>query len=172
VRCHRATSILSQDAEIDPSIWAEAQKLALNIAASIPYFLTKNVREFVDQALAFDATPKAMTPGPAVGGLLITHTIYIASNLSVVEPAMKMYLKECLSWIGQNMGIGQAAMLSEVDSMKGAFDWEALLIGLIDYIYESVRVCQAGACSGLGRHAYLKVAIQHVSASPVAYLLF
>jgi hypothetical protein len=115
VRCHWATTHLPQDAEIDPSIWEEAQKLALDIAASIPYYLAENVQVFLNQTLASDMTSKAMIPGPSVGGLLLMHTLYMVSKLSVVDPALKDYLKDCLAWIGRNMGIGQATMLSEVN---------------------------------------------------------
>ena len=95
-------------------IWEEAQKLALNIASSIPYCLSENVHIFLDQTLASDETSKSMVPGPSVHGLLVMHTLYMVSNLSVVDPALKVYLKDCLEWIGLNMGIGQATMLSKV----------------------------------------------------------
>jgi hypothetical protein len=115
VRCHWAITHLPQDAEIDPSIWEEARKLALDIAASIPYYLAENVQVFLNQTLASDMTSKAMIPGPSVGGLLSMHTLYMVSKLSVVDPVLKDYLKDCLAWIGRNMGIGQATMLSEVN---------------------------------------------------------
>jgi hypothetical protein len=115
VRCHWATTKLLQDAEIDPLIWEEAEKLALNIAASIPYYLALNVQAFLNQALASDTTSKTIIPGPSVGGLLLMHTLYMVSKLSVVDPALKVYFNDCLAWIGRNMGIGQATMLSEVD---------------------------------------------------------
>jgi len=114
VRCHWATTNLHQDSEIDPLIWEEAQNLASNIAASIPYYLAENVQVFLNQTLASDVASKAMTPGPSVGGLLLMHTLFMVSNFSVVDPALKVYLKDCLAWIGRNMGIGQATMLSKV----------------------------------------------------------
>jgi hypothetical protein len=114
VRCDWAIGNLPQDSEIDPLIWEEAQKLALNIASSIPYYLSENVHIFLNQALASDGTLKAMVPGPSVRGLLVMHTLYTVSNLSVVDPALKVYFKDCLGWIGLNMGIGQAIMLSKV----------------------------------------------------------
>lgn len=120
VRCHRATAHLHRDAEIDPSIWEEAQKLAMDIAASIPYYLAENVQVFVNQTLTSDTPPKAMTPGRSVGGLLSMHTLYMISKLSVVDPVLKDYLKDCLAWIGQHMGIGQATMLSEVKTESKA----------------------------------------------------
>ena len=122
VRCHWTTTNFPQDAEIDPSIWEEAQRLSLEIAASIPYFLAENVQAFWNQTLASDMKPKPMVPGPSVGGLLSMHTLYSMSKLSVVDPTLKDYLKDCLAWIGRNMGIGQATMLSEVRYIKGPFD--------------------------------------------------
>lgn len=105
----------TQDTEIDPLIWEEAQKLALKMVASIPYFLSENVQVFADQSLASGPTSsQAITPGPSVGGLLIMHTLYMVSKLSVLDPMLKIYLKDCLAWIGRNMGIGQATMLAEV----------------------------------------------------------
>lgn len=115
VRCHWATTQLPQGAEIDAWIWEEAQKLASNIAASIPYFLAENVEVFLNQALTSDVPSKAMIPGHPVGGLLSMHTLYKVSKLSVVDPLLKDYLKDCLAWIGRKMGIGQATMLSEVN---------------------------------------------------------
>jgi hypothetical protein len=115
VRCQWAIAHLPQDAEIDPFIWEEAQKLTLDIVASIPYFLAENAQVFSNQTLASDMTSKAMIPGPSVGGLLSMHTLYMVSKLSVVNPVLKDYLKDCLAWIGRNMGIGQATMLSEVN---------------------------------------------------------
>ena len=115
VRCHWATTNLPQDAKMDPLIWQEAQKLALSITASIPYFLAGNVQVFLNQSLASDVTSKTMIPGPSVGGLLSMHTLYMVSKMSVVDPALKVYLNDCLAWIGRNMGIGQATMLSEVN---------------------------------------------------------
>jgi hypothetical protein len=94
-------------------IWEEAQKLASNIAASIPYYLAGDLQVFLNQTLASGVGYKAMIPGPSVGGLLLMHTLYMVSNMSVVDPALKVYLKDCLAWIGQNMGIGQATMLSK-----------------------------------------------------------
>lgn len=109
----------TQDTEIDPLIWEEAQKLALKMVASIPYFLSENVQVFADQSLASGATSsQAITPGPSVGGLLIMHTLYMVSKLSVLDPMLKIYLKDCLAWIGRNMGIGQATMLAEDTSMN------------------------------------------------------
>lgn len=115
VRCHWATTHLPQDAEIDPLIWEEAQKLTLDIVSSIPYYLAEDVQVFLNQALSSDIASKAIIPGPPVGGLLSMHTLYMVSKLSVVDPVLKDYLKDCLAWIGRNMGIGQATMLSEVN---------------------------------------------------------
>jgi hypothetical protein len=115
VRCNCAMAHLPQNNENDSSIWEEAQKLSLDIAASIPYYLSDNLQVFLDRTLASDTMPKLMIPGRPVGGLLSMHTLYKVSKLSVVDPVLKDYLKDCLGWIGRNMGIGQATMLSEVN---------------------------------------------------------
>ncbi|MCJ1398025.1 hypothetical protein MMC11_001222 [Xylographa trunciseda] len=133
VRCHWATVHLPQNAEIDPLIWEEAQNLTLGIVASIPYYLAENVQVFMNQTLASGMTSKAMTPGPSVGGLLSMHTLYMMSKLSVVDSVLKDYLKDCLAWIGRNMGIGQATMLSKHTSMD-----------LSDYITQAHVLIWAG----------------------------
>lgn len=114
VLCQQALAQTPHGAKIDHSIWEEAQQVASQIVASIPFFLTGKVHAFWDQALSSDMAPKAIVPGPSVGGLLCMHTLYMVATLSVIDPALKDYLRNCLAWIGRNMGIGQATMLSEV----------------------------------------------------------
>ena len=40
--------------------------------------------------------------------------LHVAANLSIIAPQIQMQLKECLAWIGSEMGIGQATLLSHV----------------------------------------------------------
>lgn len=110
-------SKFSGGAEPDLSVLQEAQALASNIAGSIPFYLAENIETFFNQALVPGTTSHAMTPGPSVGGLLSMHTMYLLAKLAVVDPELREYLKDCLVWVGRNMGIGQATMLSEVKSM-------------------------------------------------------
>lgn len=114
VSCDQAISRLSQDAEVDHTVSKEIYDLTLDIAAAVPYHLADNVQVFFDQTLSSDEINKAMIPGRSVGGLLLMHTLYMVSTLPVVDPAINRYCKDCLAWIGRNMGIGQATMLSQV----------------------------------------------------------
>jgi len=59
-----------------------------------------------------DGTSKTILPGRPVGGLLLMHTLYMVSVLSIIDPVLKTYMKDCLIWIGREMRIGQATMLS------------------------------------------------------------
>ncbi|KAE9382116.1 hypothetical protein N431DRAFT_321891 [Stipitochalara longipes BDJ] len=90
------------------------QKEALNIVediiASIPYHLTDDLQRFLGDG---DYEGKEIEPGRPVGGLLLMHPVYVASTLLVVPQDTREYLKDCLSWIGINMGIGQASVFAK-----------------------------------------------------------
>lgn len=58
-----------------------------------------------------------IVPGRAVGGLLIMHSLYVTSHLSVTGPHIKTQLRDCLAWIGSNMGIGEATVLASVRAL-------------------------------------------------------
>ncbi|RDW69212.1 hypothetical protein BP6252_08232 [Coleophoma cylindrospora] len=113
VNCDQAISRLQKNVIVDPTIFAEIQELTLDITASIPYHLADNLQEFFDQSLSSDGTMRVIVPGRSVGGLFLMHTLYMVATLSIADPALKEYFKDCLAWIGRNMGIGQATMLSE-----------------------------------------------------------
>ncbi|KFY75157.1 hypothetical protein V499_04856 [Pseudogymnoascus sp. VKM F-103] len=87
----------------------EAARLIDDIAASIPYHLTDDLRSFVD-----GGADRELKPGRAVGGLLLMHPLFVASRVGTVGEEMREYLQECLMWIARNMGIGQAARFAKV----------------------------------------------------------
>ena len=89
----------------------EAEELANDIVASIPYHLTADLQVFVQEA---KSDSKVVTPGKALGGLLLMHPLFVTSELSIVSPELRTYMRACLAWIGSNMGIGQATLLSRV----------------------------------------------------------
>jgi hypothetical protein len=60
------------------------------------------------------SSPGIITPGKSVGGLLILHPLTVSSTLSVVSLEMQTHFRNCLAWIGDNMGIGQATLLAKV----------------------------------------------------------
>lgn len=94
---------------------AEASALANDIMASIPFHVADNVESIADLG---SVKAVKVNPGKAVGGLLLMHPLYVAANLSNVPPHLKIQMRECLAWIGDYMGIGQATVFSKV-RLKG-----------------------------------------------------
>ena len=82
------------------------------MAASIPFHPSKNLTTFVEQVE--NGLELAVSPGKSVGGLLLMHRLFVASNLSVILPQAQAHMKECLAWIGTHMGISQGTLLSNV----------------------------------------------------------
>jgi hypothetical protein len=89
----------------------DALELVRDIIASIPYHLTDDLQVFLQNGCEND---QVVSPGKPVGGLLLMHPMYIASTLMIVPQEMREYLKDCLSWIGTYMGIGQASVFAKV----------------------------------------------------------
>ncbi|KAK9252704.1 hypothetical protein V1507DRAFT_212610 [Lipomyces tetrasporus] len=92
----------------------EACELASDMMASIPFHLSENLATFVKHAES--DTALALVPGRSVGGLLLMHPLFVTANLSVVSPQRQDRMRECLAWIGPNMGIGQATLLSKTST--------------------------------------------------------
>ena len=97
----------------DECIWeqAEVKRIADDVVASIPYHLTDNMQGAAQQS---DSIPERIVPGKTIGGLLLMHSLYVMSNLSVIPTSQQSHMKECLAWIGLHMGVGQATLLSKV----------------------------------------------------------
>ncbi|KAJ5930365.1 hypothetical protein N7466_005858 [Penicillium verhagenii] len=89
----------------------EALNLVEDIIASIPFHLSEDLQIFLRER--HDNT-EITNAGRPVGGLLIMHSIYIASHLEIFPMEVRDYLKTCLVWIGRRMGIGQATLLAQV----------------------------------------------------------
>jgi hypothetical protein len=83
--------------------------LAEDIAASIPYHLTNDVRKYVRRI--HDLLPTKFYGRP-VGGLLILHPLWVVANSSIISRELQHHMRKQLSWIGKNMGIGQATLLA------------------------------------------------------------
>ncbi|KIW99815.1 uncharacterized protein Z518_10743 [Rhinocladiella mackenziei CBS 650.93] len=90
---------------------SEVRELAVDVAASVPFHLTATAEKPLQ--IPHTATATAATAGISVGGLLLPHPLCVASTLSIVPPELRIYFKGCLVWIGQHMGIGQAALLAK-----------------------------------------------------------
>ncbi|OCL02966.1 hypothetical protein AOQ84DRAFT_303720 [Glonium stellatum] len=93
----------------------EVQRLAEGIAASVPYHLTEDLQGYIQ---GIQAGSDTMIPGKPVGGLLLLHPLYVVARSSVVSPQLQAYMSECLEWIGKNMGIGQATLLSNASILN------------------------------------------------------
>ncbi|KAK5257686.1 hypothetical protein LTR40_009401 [Exophiala xenobiotica] len=88
-------------------LYSEAQTLAADLAASVHFLLTGSAE------MPPSSPPGIITPGKSVGGLLILHPLTVSSTLSVVSAEMQTHFRNCLAWIGDNMGIGQATLLAK-----------------------------------------------------------
>jgi hypothetical protein len=115
-RCFLINSIVRLSNILDPTsdhrqYHQDVRELVGDIFASIPYHLTEDLGAFVAQG---GANPEIANPGRPVGGLMLLHPVYIASQLPVVPPEMQEYMRKCLAWIGKYMGIGQACLLAKV----------------------------------------------------------
>ena len=82
-----------------------------DIAASIPYHLADNLQVFMSEVTKNVGISE---PGKLLGGLLLMHPLYVASSMPFLCQNMREYLRQCLLWIGSNMGLGQATLLATV----------------------------------------------------------
>lgn len=87
--------------------------LVRDMLASITYHLTEDIHLLSRE---IKTTDHLKNPGRSINGLLLMHSIFITSHLDIVDVHAQMYLKRCLEWIGEYMGIGQATMFSQVRS--------------------------------------------------------
>jgi hypothetical protein len=92
-----------------------AHRTAQDMIASVPYHLTDNLQAFVNGQANTREIPE---PGRHLGGLLLMHPLYVASNMPFLPEDMRQYLQDCLIWIGANMGIGQATLLAKVSAIR------------------------------------------------------
>ena len=106
----RLSSVLDDNTNHDTDN-GEALRLVDDMMASIPFHLSEDLQVFLRER---EDHTKITNPGRAVGGLLLMHSIYIASHLEIFPLEMREYFKRCLIWIGQRMGIGQATFLAQV----------------------------------------------------------
>ncbi|EXJ90106.1 hypothetical protein A1O3_03175 [Capronia epimyces CBS 606.96] len=91
----------------------EAYSLVEEIVASIPFHLSSDPTSCLTEDTG-EGTERL--PGKPVGGLLLLHPLWVVTVSSVVSPKMQDSMRDCLAWIGRNMGIGQATLLSQSDA--------------------------------------------------------
>jgi hypothetical protein len=117
INCHRQLNISQTGLEIDTAIQEDVAELTEGIISSIPYLLAADLQTFIDNTTR--GIPP-IVPGRSIGGLLSMHALYVLSALPMTEKHLKVYLRDCLAWIGTRMGIGQATILSRVRIGKPA----------------------------------------------------
>lgn len=113
----RLSGILNEETNCHTE-YQEALSLVNDVIASIPYILSDDLRVFLRQR---DDHSEINNPGRPVGGLLLMHSIYVASCLEILPIAMRDYMRTCLIWIRCRMGIGQAAFLAQVGQLPPYF---------------------------------------------------
>jgi hypothetical protein len=110
----RLSGVLNDDVNHEAD-HQEALRLVHDVIASIPYHLSEDLQVFLRQR---DDHTEVSNPGRPVGGLLLMHSIYVASHLEIFPLEIREYMKNCLVWIGRRMGIGQAAFLAQASSVS------------------------------------------------------
>lgn len=113
MQCYDHICTFPEHEEIDPAIFTEITELAEGITSSIPFVLSLDLQAFLDHS----KTNVPLVPGRPVGGLLLMHTLYVISVLPIIDPRVQRYLRDCLAWVGDEMNIGQAVILSKVGSI-------------------------------------------------------
>ena len=87
--------------------------LVEDIISSIPFHLAEDLPVFLRETERENTAP-VMKAGRPVGGLLLIHSIYVASKLPIVPLQMQEYMNDTLEWIATYMGIGQASLFAKV----------------------------------------------------------
>ena len=99
--------------EYQDTLRGHALRLVEDIIASMPFSLAEDLQIFL-RAHGKENSEAKMQPGKPVGALLLMHPVYIVSRLGIVPEKMREYMRDCLEWIGTNMGIGQASVFAKV----------------------------------------------------------
>ncbi|KAH9215596.1 hypothetical protein DL95DRAFT_136041 [Leptodontidium sp. 2 PMI_412] len=107
--CYDRICTFPEHEEIDPAIFIEISELTDGIISSIPFVLSADLQDFLNNSKLC----KPLVRGRPVGGLLLMHTLYVISVLPIIDPKVQRYLRDCLAWVGENMNIGQAVILSK-----------------------------------------------------------
>ena len=101
----------------------DALRLVEDIISSIPFHLAEDLSAFLHRLqggevgkaeMGKESVAATLIPGRPVGGLLLMHSIYVASKLSIVPQQMREYMDDCLEFIAKYMGIGQASLFAKV----------------------------------------------------------
>ena len=95
--------------------WIHIQHIAnrtmQDMLASIPYHLTDNLQHFLSKVANYNQISE---PGKNLGGLLLMHPLFVALKMPFIPKELRDHLRQCLFWIGTNMGLGHAIRLAKV----------------------------------------------------------
>ncbi|KIX00977.1 uncharacterized protein Z518_10043 [Rhinocladiella mackenziei CBS 650.93] len=92
-----------------------ANGIVEDMIASVPYHLADNLQAFLNELAR---STEIADPGKSLGGLLLMHPLYVASKMSFLSEEIREYMRACLTWIGSNMGLGQATLLAKVREIR------------------------------------------------------
>jgi len=84
-----------------------------DMVASIPYHLTDNLQNFLNAS-----ERGTIERGRSLGGLLLMHPLYVATQIPFFPVKLHEYMRRCLAWIGSEMGLGHSNLLAEVRSIN------------------------------------------------------
>jgi hypothetical protein len=90
-----------------------ANKIVEDMLASVPYHLVDNLQVFLRESHTSNEITYPNS-GRVLGGLLLMHPLYVSSRMGFLDKRMREYMRGCLGWIGEHMGIGQATVLAKV----------------------------------------------------------
>ena len=100
-----------EDPKVNGPYNPDLDHLLEDVLASIPYHLTENLHQFIKNV---EIDTSISIPGKTASGLLLMHPLHVISTLPIVDVKIQTYLKRCLFWIGDHMGVGQATLMAKV----------------------------------------------------------
>ena len=108
-RCANHCAGDSELAHIAARLSHAAVQLLDDVFAAVPYMLLDDVTTAVQSPAATHVSGDAPRAGPPVGGVLIMHPLHIAVGFTnVVSPDRAAYMRGCLRWMAEEMGLGSA----------------------------------------------------------------
>jgi hypothetical protein len=105
----------------------DAERVAEEMAASVPYHLTTDLQVYLQQ---IRAGLQHTVPGRPIGGLLMIHPLHVAANCTAVSRPLRDYMRSRLAWIGKMMGIGQANVITNVNVTQKKTNFRIVLMVL------------------------------------------
>ncbi|GKU05580.1 hypothetical protein FLAG1_08471 [Fusarium langsethiae] len=96
--------------DLIPHYVSTVESLVAGLKASIPYHLSRNVQGYIKHV---NAGVHDLQINHLSGGLLLFHHLYSIGRCTVVAASTRQYLANVLKWIGNEMGIGNAAVLAD-----------------------------------------------------------